>query len=280
MNVNATRNYNLTAVVWKVQNMSEKEIYQDLVNRFYCPIVCGNEFTVVPHAPDEGWGIIKSTYEVKDKERARLFGPDGNAEILTHLRNKMRANCNWVAPFMTVHLNRIKQVSTGKAIELGCGTGAHSDVLLKKGWRVLAIDILPEMVEHTRKIFANNQNFSVVQADIAQYPLAKNSVDLIVAVDVLTELQPGELLPLISKIYDALVPGGIFLGSLNCLASQERREEAESVCLMGGTVYVGENIVSRLLKSRGFSHVKSRGERHQAFGEVLEARQNFCAMKS
>ena len=58
-------------------------------------------------------------------------------------------------------------VTSGKdVLDIGCGVGMETKLLCDKGFNVIAIDLSPKMVEHTKK---RNPEAKVIQGDFLQY---------------------------------------------------------------------------------------------------------------
>ena len=70
-------------------------------------------------------------------------------------------------------------------LDLGCGTGYSSEVLLENGHKVIAIDILNDMIIKARNkkvLFQNHNNLELVLADINHLPLKTNSINHIISI--------------------------------------------------------------------------------------------------
>jgi len=70
--------------------------------------------------------------------------------------------------------------STYLILDLGCGTGFSTEVLLAEGFRVIAVDILIDMLSKAvkkKQFFLNNKNVEYLLADINHLPFRGNSID-------------------------------------------------------------------------------------------------------
>jgi len=70
-------------------------------------------------------------------------------------------------------------------LDLGCGTGYSSEVLLENGHRVIGIDILNDMIikaRNKKSFFQNHNNLELVLADINHLPLKSKSIDHIISI--------------------------------------------------------------------------------------------------
>ena len=98
------------------------------------------------------------------------------------------------------------------AIDLGCGDGTESAVLLEDGWHVLAIDREPSAIEHLlEKIAAENRGR--LQTQIATFrDVILPPADLIHASLSLPFCEPDYFPALWEKIVNAIKLGGRFAG--------------------------------------------------------------------
>jgi SAM-dependent methyltransferase len=97
----------------------------------------------------------------------------------------------------------------GTAVDLGAGTGRDTAELLRRGWRVVAVDAHPEAVARLRAL---GDGVEVVQAafDEAEWPDA----DLVNASFALPFAAPDAFARAWARIRASVVPGGRFCGQL------------------------------------------------------------------
>ena len=98
------------------------------------------------------------------------------------------------------------------AIDLGCGDGTETAVLLERGWNVLAIDSQPAAIEHLMEKISS-ENKGRLETQIAAFrdaalPLA----DLVHASFSLPFCEPDHFSIFWNRIVDAVKPGGRFAG--------------------------------------------------------------------
>jgi tellurite methyltransferase len=102
----------------------------------------------------------------------------------------------------------------GFAVDLGCGDGRDTVELLRRGWRVLAIDASEEGVARLRRRDGLLDNTAlkarVARIEEADWPEA----DLINASFVLPLLEPEAFARTWKKVSERLLPGGRFSGQL------------------------------------------------------------------
>ncbi len=70
-------------------------------------------------------------------------------------------------------------------LDLGCGTGYSSEVMLENGHRVIGIDVLNDMIikaRNKKSFFQNHNNLELVLADINHLPLKSKSIDHVISI--------------------------------------------------------------------------------------------------
>jgi ubiquinone/menaquinone biosynthesis C-methylase UbiE len=70
-------------------------------------------------------------------------------------------------------------------VDLGCGTGFSSEILLENGFKVIGIDILQDMIIKARekkKNLKERKKYELVLADINHLPIKTNKIDHIISI--------------------------------------------------------------------------------------------------
>lgn len=69
-------------------------------------------------------------------------------------------------------------------LDLGCGTGFSSEMIISSGFRVVGVDILSDMLikAKTKKKNLKNSNLELILADINYLPIKYNSIDHILSI--------------------------------------------------------------------------------------------------
>ena len=100
------------------------------------------------------------------------------------------------------------------AVDLGCGAGRDARELLKRGWRVLAVDREPSAIEALRAATPepDRGRLEAVQSDLASFEVPP--CDLVVASVSLQFLAEDDYTALMRRVSAALRPGGRFAGLL------------------------------------------------------------------
>ncbi|MDX1492231.1 MAG: class I SAM-dependent methyltransferase [Pseudohongiellaceae bacterium] len=97
------------------------------------------------------------------------------------------------------------------AIDCGCGAGADINYLLTSGFTVHGFDVDEEAISRCRARFKGNDKVSLARASFDEYDYPKAS--LVVADASLFFCPRADFKTVWSKIYNCLVPNGIFCGS-------------------------------------------------------------------
>ncbi len=100
------------------------------------------------------------------------------------------------------------------AVDLGCGTGRDTFELLRRGWRVLAVDAQEEAIRRLRQsdesLISDRLETQVAEFASARWPTA----DLVNASYALPFCAPGSFARLWERITTSLPSGGRFCGQL------------------------------------------------------------------
>jgi tellurite methyltransferase len=100
------------------------------------------------------------------------------------------------------------------AIDLGCGAGTDSLELLRRGWRVVAIDQQPAALRFLSRRTPPRLRSALTLQNLAMEGLTLPKADLVYASFSLPFCDPEQFRPLWDAIRGALVPGGHFSGQL------------------------------------------------------------------
>ena len=95
-----------------------------------------------------------------------------------------------------------------RALEIGCGTGGFSRLLVQRSQHVLALDLSPQMIRIARERSTGFSNIDYQVADVLNYNLPANQFDCIVSIATLHHL-PFEMM--LGQLKGALKAGGVLL---------------------------------------------------------------------
>lgn len=158
----------------------------------------------------------------------------------------------WDAVFMTSQtLNRepnrwlvsaVKDVTPGRALDVGIGQGRNAVFLAKQGWTVTGIDIAGEGMRLAREqAAAAGVKIDTVYASDADYDFGRGQWDLVAFI-----YMPVRGFP--KKVYEGLRPGGLVVAEAFGNAGDPARA--------GQDVYYGSGEMRRLFEAAGFEIVR------------------------
>ena len=117
-------------------------------------------------------------------------------------------------PRDTLLLALDRAVEPGFAVDLGCGAGRDTVELLRRGWRVLAIDSEPEAIRRleAREDLENRDNLTTLCARMED--ARWEAADLVNASFALPFVPPERFPPFWQRLIDSIREGGRFAGQL------------------------------------------------------------------
>ncbi len=95
-------------------------------------------------------------------------------------------------------------IAPGDALDVGAAGGGNTRVLRDLGWRPVALEYGVEGAE-----VAHERGLLTLRADATRLPLADDSLDLVVAFDILEHIEDDDLA--VSEVHRTLRPDGTFL---------------------------------------------------------------------
>ena len=116
----------------------------------------------------------------------------------------------------------------GMALDVGCGTGLHADVLRRRGYTVVGADVSADQLRLARS------RLSVVRADGGALPLRDGVARLVVSV--LTHTDVEDYGAVVAEAVRVLAPGGCFVhvGVHPCFVSPAAERLADGVRIHTG----------------------------------------------
>lgn len=109
--------------------------------------------------------------------------------------------------FLEVLLKTYSPQEKGSVLDVGCGTGAVMEFLLRQGYQVEGIDINAAALTYCAR-----KGLAVKQGTIDQLPFPDNSFTMVFALDVLEHLSRRDLA--LGEVKRVLKPGGLFLATV------------------------------------------------------------------
>ena len=105
--------------------------------------------------------------------------------------------------------DQVKNLKTGRALEIGCGTGGNAVWLVKQGWQVTAVDYSVVAIEKGMRLAAEEGvEVEFIVADASTFK-PRGHYDLITCFYI--QLFPLQRADLLSNMSGALAPGGTLL---------------------------------------------------------------------
>lgn len=105
-------------------------------------------------------------------------------------------------------LGRLQRGETVRVLEVGCGAGRFTEVLLQAGATVTSVD-LSSAVEANQKNFPQSDAHRILQADVRQLPFAPQQFDVVFCLGVVQHTPSPE--ETIGKLYEQVRPGGLLV---------------------------------------------------------------------
>jgi len=200
--------------IFKVQNSSRLRIHRvvhALAESKYCLIFLGRKmddiiFTVVPYSPVTLFLDKIDPEDVKEEDLQKFLKQKQN---VIPQSDEMHLQAVMPSPLLTDFDDPL-YTQRRHAIDLGCGSGAATSLLLNRGYQVVAVDMMKKAVDNLNpiKIFSK---LTIVHGNIITYPLKKHDFSLVVCSLVLPHIDPKHWMHIAEKIYNSLLPGGNFI---------------------------------------------------------------------
>lgn len=115
----------------------------------------------------------------------------------------------WYRERRTLLAGMVKDLTPGKALDVGAAGGGNTRVLRQSGWRAAAL----EYGDAGAAICAA-RGVPVIRGDATRLPVGDGSLDLVTAFDVLEHIDDDK--SAVQGVYQALRPGGTFLVAVPC----------------------------------------------------------------
>lgn len=124
---------------------------------------------------------------------------------------------SWITPEPLVvdSLVFLKEQDGRIALDIGCGVGRHAIFLAQHGFNVTGVDLSQSGLDVARN--AATQAGVAVELQIADFstlPVADNSIDLVVAWNVIYHGDEDTARTALDEVRRVLRPGGLFLGTM------------------------------------------------------------------
>lgn len=128
-----------------------------------------------------------------------------------------KGRSDWIEPetFVLETIPMLQELGVKQVLDLGCGVGRHALALAKAGFNVAAVDASPTAISH---VLSEAKKSGVVihtkQAEMTAIPLENESLDYVLAWNVIYHGNLSVVLRSIAEIVRVLKPGGLFQGTM------------------------------------------------------------------
>lgn len=150
----------------------------------------------------------------------------------------------------------------GLVLDLGCGIGKNCEAFLLKGWNAYALDkhkqgldTFETRIKTLQKEKQDLGKYRIIHKDITLMGKLATNLDLVLADEVLPYISPTSLVDTIKKIYDAILPGGLFMGTLFTHIEPKTAEDRIKLgfsCLVNCHSYRNPALMANILRLAGF----------------------------
>jgi ubiquinone/menaquinone biosynthesis C-methylase UbiE len=145
------------------------------------------------------------------------------------------------------------KIKVNKLADLGCGTGITTIPWLKKGYKIIGVEVSKQMINEARK---KSSKINWINQDLISLDI-KEKVDVATChFDVLNHiLRKNDLLKVFKNIYNILNKGGLFIFDMMSPESFIWLKEQKIKSLITQRAYQKDDI-KKMLKKSGFEILK------------------------
>lgn len=150
-------------------------------------------------------------------------------------------------PRIEAFLGHYQVIPGSRALDLGCGGGRHSELLAKRGFTVMSIDVNPQMLATTKERLARaGLNAEVHDGSILDIPYPDATFDIVVTTGVLHQAESAEQYEqAIAELARVMKSGAYVL--LNIFTNKDWDDTYTTVTKDGLTVRTKEGLLMTLL---------------------------------
>lgn len=150
------------------------------------------------------------------------------------------------------------------ALDAGCGYGVYSQMLSKKGYAVVALDVSTGMIRKAREL-VDESNVWFVRGSITHLPLKENKFNFVLCVDTLHHLTDSFIDQALDEFRRVTKSGGVFItdtrNALNPAVSLQYWIKNRKWAAKGGLTLKARTLrnIKKKLSKHGFRVDKSSG---------------------
>lgn len=223
------------------------------------------------HLSDEDfWNKVGNVPTIVNEDDPVVLG-NTTFSNLAEVRQDMAMACSKTSDYVKKYL--IQSDFKGAVLDLGCGIGANAIPLIAKGCQLTVIDreakVIKEYKRNEKRLFSAyhvrplHRAKSVV-GDITTEPYPAN-IDAVICVDTLPYLLPSQLRTTMHKIFQALQPGGKFVGTIFFKTSRENSPHIDAMGKLGAHFYMDKDFAREIITRSGFQIKKEREHQYDGF---------------
>ena len=144
---------------------------------------------------------------VPSDDYAEAFGLQWNLHAHTQLDSRTGAHLSQERLERCLGMS-LERVAGRRVLEAGCGAGRFTELLVRAGAYVHAVD-LSAAVDANRRNVGDHANYAVAQADLRALPFPRGSFDIVLCLGVLQHTPSPEAS--IAELWNMVAPGGLLV---------------------------------------------------------------------
>ncbi len=161
----------------------------------------------------EKYGVSKPAVTVGEDQDRQRAGKDSFA------KEEISSEDDTDADSDSVQYEQALEEEKNLVVELGCGTGSFTQILKRKGYDIIGIDMSPDMLNVARnKAAAEDLDIMYLEQDMRELDLYCTAGTIVSVCDSVNYvLEDDELLETFRLVNNFLFPGGVFIFDFNTL---------------------------------------------------------------
>jgi SAM-dependent methyltransferase len=212
------------------------------------------------------WQVVeKSPMAINEKSPIVIGGT--SFPNLAAAQKSIALSCTKMSDYVYKHV--IQSSFQGTVLDLGCGIGVNSIPLTAKGCQVTIIDQEKDAIAACYALQANLRRISPNYCDLkAPYSIVGDitdvaypeRIDAVICVDTLPYIRPSKLKATMTKIFQALRPGGLFIGTIFFIPKKPNDSVIIAMRKCGVYFYKDKDFAHEIITRSGFA-IKKETER-------------------